>query len=488
MASAASTGSAYQLIMDHVLTYPGTYELPLRTMYALNCAPRTQQPSSGSRRPASPGSAGFTSPANSQGSFQHPETTLSFTENLMAQMSQISGQPSSLPPSFITSFLLRCFPPDLVCVDFPQALTGLDYLKDLETRRRRDVATALGRMGVDRSTLDGDAAPLIHRSADVKQWVDSILDKERRVDALYTQLFIALRRWILINELSLAPFNKHNCVAMLNTLYPPVISTQPTSKLTFAVLKSQRDSFFKYVIAVERQGPRVLSNLMHQGQGAGEENGWASVTRTLGAYLQLANSIINECINIVEAPDSASQQGSKRSSARSNRSKFDSGVSFHTTPANPERPSTGSSTSSDHLPQSPLEGPSGTVKSRFSSHQKSGASSALEKLARGLRTIGRSRTDATEMLDNFVPTTTTPQLPPVSPERKGLRKMKSMGAIERGTGSRKATFASLGSPPASAMPSFDVELMKKERARYDAGLSSPGLPPAPTRYGASHEV
>lgn len=86
---------------------------------------------------------------------------------------------------------------------------------------------------------------------------------------------------ILINELSLMPFNKHNCAAMLNTLYPPLITVPPTSKLTLPILKAQRDGFFKYIQSVEANGPRVLTNLMQQDMEFGDDNGWASVVRYL---------------------------------------------------------------------------------------------------------------------------------------------------------------------------------------------------------------
>ena len=42
MSSGSSSGSSYQSILDHILVNPGSYEIPLRTMYTLNCAPRAQ--------------------------------------------------------------------------------------------------------------------------------------------------------------------------------------------------------------------------------------------------------------------------------------------------------------------------------------------------------------------------------------------------------------------------------------------------------------
>jgi len=351
-----------------------------------------------------------------------------------------------LPPSFIISFLRRCFPSDLVSVDFPQALTGVDYLKDLETRRRREVAAAMGRLAIDRTTLDMDAASLSDRYPGVLQWVQSIEEKERKVEALYTQLYIVLRRWILINELSLLPFNKHNCIAMLNTLYPPVISAQPTSKLTSSVLMTQRDVFFKYVLAVEKQGPRILSKLMQQGKSGAEENGWLAVTRTLGMYLQLATSIINECADISDVQDVSPSKSKDLVGSRSAR-KVDSGVSLNTI----ERPTTRSSSNAD--PMSPTE----SIRPKTPLGNRSGT--ALEKLARGLKTIGRSRTDVTEMVDEPLSSSSFDK-------PRTLRKMRSMGALER-HGNKKSEPINT-----SDMPAYDAEQMRKLRMKYDAEVSA----------------
>ncbi|KAI6874043.1 hypothetical protein KC338_g1384 [Hortaea werneckii] len=441
----SSAGSSYQLILDHVLSRPGSYEIPLRTMYALNCAPRAQPV--GINPPSSPNS----SPTSPRAPWHDNEVTQSFHENLMAQVSQLPQQPASLPPSFITSFVRRCFPPELVSVDFPQALTGLDYLKDLETRRRREVSDAMRRLDVDRASLDADDAALSERDPGVLQWVKSIEDKVRKVEALYTQLYVVLRRWVLINELSLLPFNKHNCVAMLNTLYPPVVSTQPTAALTPDVLKAQRDGFFKYILSVERHGPRILNNLMQQGKGIGEENGWMSVTRTLGKYLQLANSIIDECAGIFDAQDLSLNNNRNSGTSRSTR-KVDSGISFQSTDS--RRPSTRASSNTE--PPSPGEPvrPKTPIASR--------SSTALEKLARGLRTIGRSRTDVTEMVQDEEP---PPQFSLSSPEKsKALRKMRSLGSIDNKKGQPSAFGA-------SDRPTFDVEAMRMQRMKYDAGIA-----------------
>lgn len=430
------------------MTYPGNYELPLRTMYALNTAPR------GSIRPGTPPSSNGSngsSPNTPQGAFPDTQTTQSFTENLLAQVQQLSNQTATLPPSFIVAFLNKCFPPELTHVDFPQALTGLDYLKDLETRRRREVAAAMNRLEVDREALDQDAAGLSSRYPGVLQWVKSIEEKERKIDSLYTQVFLGLRRWIIVNELSLLPFHKHNCLGMLNTLYPPIgLSDQPTSLLSHSVLKNQREGYFKYITSVEKNGPRVLSTLMQQGKAPGDDNGWISVTRTLSMYLQVASSIITECSqisNIHDVSPRKNRDSNQTSTSRHTRN-ADSGISFGST-SSISRPSTRGSTTE---PTSPMEW------NRPKTPNGARSGTTLEKIARGLRTMGRSRSDVTEII---MERSASPALQPME-KPKMLRKMRSLGSL----GDRKGSMGNLRQ--AAEAPAFDVEAMRLHRKKYEA--------------------
>ena len=189
-----SAGASYPLILEHILTYPGTYELPLRTMYTLNSTPRAQPPRS---RPQTPNREACPSPTQTQFPGEaKANATAEFQSSLVNQISNLPSQPCSLPPVFITTFLRRCFADDLVKVDFPQALTALDYLKDLETRRRREVAAALTRLGLDKTTVSSDMESVVRKNASVAAWVQQLESNERKVEAFYTQLYVGLRRWV----------------------------------------------------------------------------------------------------------------------------------------------------------------------------------------------------------------------------------------------------------------------------------------------------
>lgn len=191
----AASGASYQLILEHVFQKSGTYEIPLRTMYAINCSPGFQRREQlGSIATSAPPTT-TVSPTTSNP--QQPPispATAQFTSALIDHITKLPTQPCSLPAPFITTFLRRCFCEDLTLVDFPQALTGLDYLKDLETRRRRAIESAFTKLGLQRDPVDADQIKA--QTPSVVAWVKTLTDSERKVEALYTQLYIGLRRWV----------------------------------------------------------------------------------------------------------------------------------------------------------------------------------------------------------------------------------------------------------------------------------------------------
>ena len=196
-------GSAFPWILEHLLAYPGSYEIPLRTMYTNNVLAQSNRPSTPSlstgsspnSSPVQPESPNFTPPLNHR-PCTHQAATDHFKSCLMEQISFLPSQPFSLPPSFITSFVRRCFTEDLCLVDFTQALTALDYLKDLENRRKRELSAALHRLGIDKETFGKECDKLNERYPGLTEWVLSMEEKEKRVEALYTQVYIGLRRWV----------------------------------------------------------------------------------------------------------------------------------------------------------------------------------------------------------------------------------------------------------------------------------------------------
>lgn len=476
--SSSQEGSAFPWILEHVLAYPGTYEIPLRTMYTLNSAPRAQPLpqattipntpalSDGSSADSSPLSPAF--PPEHQQSFATQAATEHFKSCLMRQVSQLPSQPFSLPPSFVTSFVRRCFTEELCLVDFTQALTAMDYLKDLETRRKRELRAALRRLGVDPKTFGTEGDDISKKYPGVATWIFGMQEKERKVEALYTQVYIGLRRWVstlkssetvhlkaqayplllqtLINEMRLEPFNKANSIAMLNTLYPPATNSSPTPQLTSTILDSQRGGFFRYIQGVEKNGKGILSNLEQQGKRPNDENGWAVVRETVDKYLRTANGILEECSQITGVDSFDPESDECRHGGR----RADSGISF----VSADRPSTTNSNYSDKerasnkhfhnkpLPPEPMpkQAPALTPCPR-----KGG--STLERIAREIKKI-RSRSDVQEISRKEE-----------KDRNKGLKKMKSFGDL----GKSKHTRTGSGGDQI-----YDAEEMNRKRMIWEA--------------------
>ncbi|OCT47392.1 hypothetical protein CLCR_03477 [Cladophialophora carrionii] len=507
-------GAAFPWVLEHLLTYPGTYEIPLRTMYTLNATTQHQQCTPLPSPRSVPGNAFPRTPAAAVEEQQNMTTMTAAAQlkaTLVQHISQIPSQPASLPPSFITSFVRRCFPRELDQVDFPQALTAMDYLKDLEVRRRREVVAALDKLGIDQEDI-GHRNKLAQKYPGVLRWVMDIEERERKVEALYTQVYLGLRRWTLINELSLTPFDKGNCLAMLNTLYPPINMNaghfvQPTAQLTPQVLTQQRTQFFKYITAVEKTGPSVLSYLMNHAKRKEDANGWVTLRDSLDKYISLANSIIEECYDITghgQSPTAASfssidheEEGRRKvdsaisfgSGNSSNRNSAQSNKSTHSQRSHTTRPSTSSSFSNvsrSHSRQvsqdkNLLEKPLPPPKDDDVTVTQKSAGSTLERIARELRKI-KSRNNVkddqcprtpvanpTDMVMNMMSIIEDAGRPPTAPGKdRSLKSKLSIRRIRSNTAlSESNSTHSLRDQASLEMPAFDADEMNKSRQRWE---------------------
>lgn len=250
---------------------------------------------------------------------------------------------------------------------------------------------------------------------------------------------------------------------MLNTLYPPMLESQPmpTKKLTEEMLKQQRDGFFKYIRTVEKRGTSVLENLVNQGRKDGETTGWPNINRVLNQYLSLANSIISEChdINSIVDSFSASQESSQDSQKRKGR-KFDSGVSFDSDSKHNKTPSTDSGKSTS---------------TQASSHK---SPSVIERLARDLRRIrSRQRLEVAEIIPPYTTDDTEKENTSFRPKSRGglaggLRKMRSLGTLgdikhNNMSAVSLRTYVGVGAGHVPQVPVFDRDEMRKERQAFE---------------------
>lgn len=194
-------GAALTWIFDHCLRYPGSYEIPLRTMYTINCNP-TKANNSGNRSPETfftPRTSTSTKSSRSSQEEANVDAAADFRSQLINQISRLPSQPCSLPPTFLSSFLRRCFTAELESVDFPQALTALDYLKDLETRWKKELSSAMQRLNISyEDAQNPKQSELAAKYPGVMVWLETINAKARSLETFYTQVYIGLRRWVSI--------------------------------------------------------------------------------------------------------------------------------------------------------------------------------------------------------------------------------------------------------------------------------------------------
>jgi hypothetical protein len=184
-----NTSMAY--VLEHVLQYPGSYDIPLKTMYELNRVDRAQP------FPRNLSKSGNVSPVAGSFAWNSQEAAaMSFTASLMNQLKALPTRTSALPPAFIVNFVTRTFMPEPSDVDWSQALTALDYLKDLETRRRREMATTFENLDVHRDTWDADMASVAEKAPGIALWINNLEGKNRKADSYYAQIWVGLRRWV----------------------------------------------------------------------------------------------------------------------------------------------------------------------------------------------------------------------------------------------------------------------------------------------------
>jgi len=234
----------------------------------------------------------------------------------------------------------------------------------------------------------------------------------------------------------LYPFSKPNCIAMLNTLYPPTHTIPPTPQLTPTILTSQRHAFFRYIQAVEKNGKGVLANLENQSKRPQDPNGWSVVREIVDKYLRTANLVIDDCV-AVNGPEDFERKGdgSKRA---------DSGVSFGSL----ERPATNmaasyhkqsssfdkggkdklsrsnSTNTNKPLPASPVEACPPTPSKR--------GGSTLERIAREIRRMKSRSADSKEQKEEKEKERErSDESGDSSRHRPSLRKMRSASALGR---------------------------------------------------------
>lgn len=253
----------------------------------------------------------------------------------------------------------------------------------------------------------------------------------------------------MIEELRNEPFNKLNCMGMLNTLLPPMhgSSKLPSPVMDHQTLKDERDAFFDYIHAVQKNGPGVLDPIITHNAGPDEETGWPVVQRTVDKYLRVAKHMIDDCL-ATTGPESFKAYIEERKGK-----KTDSGVSF----GSERRPSVVPSAHEYAAEPIPTYAP--TPK----------GASKLERITREFKRMRVKPRPSVEEIVRVNSRTDTDNVPQAAePKGNKLKKARSFANLKFGNSSSLSLASRKGSDASEA---FDPEQMKKARAIYDASVN-----------------
>jgi len=102
----------------------------------------------------------------------------------------------------------------------------------------------------------------------------------------------------MTKELLCVPFYKPNVIAMLNTLFPPVIKDLPNHRVSNKSLYSHRSSFYRHILAVEKNGKSELDSFVRDLNRPGTDHNWSEVRQNLKDYIARADSMIKEASEV----------------------------------------------------------------------------------------------------------------------------------------------------------------------------------------------
>lgn len=250
---------------------------------------------------------------------------------------------------------------------------------------------------------------------------------------------------VMIEELRNEPFNKLNCMGMLNTLLPPMhgSSKLPSPVMDHQTLKDERDAFFDYINAVQKSGPSVLDPIIAHNAGPDEETGWPVVQRTVDKYLRVAKHMIDDCL-ATTGPESFKAYIEERKGK-----KTDSGVSFGSERRPSFVPSAYESAAEPMAAYAPT--PKGASK--------------LERITREFKRMRVKPRPSVEEIVRVNSRTDSDHAP--EPKSNKLKKARSFASLKFGNSSSLSLASRKGSDASEA---FDPEQMKRARAMYDASV------------------
>jgi hypothetical protein len=363
-------------------------------------------------------------------------------------------------------------------VEFSQALTGIDYLQDLEYTRRTAFRNAARRLGIRednwKSVLRNDPGAL--------SWIEDIQEDEQLIEGYYAKTFVKLRVWVclailfgvlkmliafqtMVNELQSQPFYKPNVLAMLNTLFPPSVKVLPNERISARVLHQHRATFYQYLVAVERNGPAVLDRFISSRMALGTRYSWAETRQNLEHYVGLAERMIKQS-NAVHSVKFFQSSWDSRTTRD-----FTSQFSF-SEPSNRTTPRCSASTSFEDVPDLASSRPkssksfdSSTARARFFSRRRDHSQNSSGDYSDQPRTPDPSQTLPIDSKRTSFPERKSS----IPPNERPLPPLPTEFSFK----SRTRTTSNYRSPYVE-----DAEVAMDENGNFTRPISPPSFPPS----------
>ena len=101
----------------------------------------------------------------------------------------------------------------------------------------------------------------------------------------------------MLHELQSKDFDKDNALAMLNTLFPPGMQELPNARIqheSFKSLHTHRKSLYRYVQAVEANGPTVLNGYIKNLKERKGILSWPMIRQTMESYFYYSLKMIED--------------------------------------------------------------------------------------------------------------------------------------------------------------------------------------------------
>lgn len=81
-------------------------------------------------------------------------------------------------------------------------MTALDYLRDLENRRRKEMVSAFERLHIRPESFENDMDSMAETFPGIALWVRNVEAKNKKAESYYAQVYLGVRRWVSRSQIA----------------------------------------------------------------------------------------------------------------------------------------------------------------------------------------------------------------------------------------------------------------------------------------------